>query len=495
MDRGVEQPQQAGENEGANEEDSRDPEESLSESFSEPTQSATSESESLSTTSVTSTTSSDISITTSSRTPTSTLPPSTSPTSSPSTRPPTSSEAPPPTTTSAFRSMTTSTTTSSSTRAPRPPILRDFICRPGQLIHRKRSERSASRRRTDKLPLLKRLLPALFEESPTSSSQPQEGTWNSTPKGQQQSASDRNLQEQDLGTWDPTPQGRRQSTSDRNLQEQQQGTPNQNLRGQEEGNGTNSAGRDIASLFRAHGFDLTLNDQRAMQRWAAAKKVPESPSDEYLATSRAITFGTRHNYVLAHPQGVAVGNLYGCTALIVVSTRGIYLAKFYENAMTGALTAGEQDRLFQHDVLDFLGGFRRSQNNIRSRAVFPGLRQYAAKGGAGSRMFTENDSVRVLIVSPEDPDGSQGLQYADYVEKMEQIVSQMLPDNAMYETFTYPRVEKLDGFPGSRDQEKLNDYVEGLGRTAYGKVIVEYKSDGYAAWVMRNERPELYQLW
>ena len=226
--------------------------------------------------------------------------------------------------------------------------------------------------------------------------------------------------------------------------------------------------------------------------------MPESDSDDYPSTSLVVNFQNRQGLFATGPSSAAIGNLYGCTALVVISELGVYFAKFSEYpSMRGKSTPEAQNEVFENEVLGFLMGGRKVNFVRDGRSQYPGLKQFTSKRSKSfkSLILFPQDTASFLIVTPEDPDGSDAARYERYVEKIKDVTMELLGGDAMYSLHTYPRLDKLKGYPGTKNQEELNNFVDALGDTAYGKVVMEWKSSGYEMWVMENGKPSEDSIW
>ena len=97
--------------------------------------------------------------------------------------------------------------------------------------------------------------------------------------------------------------------------------------------------------------------------------------------------------LLNQPFGLAVTGLYGCTSLIVTSTKGVWLSHFWENPSFNdpTLNAAQQQARFQQQILSILGPGD-------GTPLFPGLSQFMGPNGA----FAPDTNVQVIIVTPQN---------------------------------------------------------------------------------------------
>lgn len=96
--------------------------------------------------------------------------------------------------------------------------------------------------------------------------------------------------------------------------------------------------------------------------------------------------------LLNQPFGMAVTGLYGCTSLIIISTKGVWMSHFWENPsfIVPFDDPVEQQARFEQQVINILGP---GDGNL-----FPGLTQFINSNGP----FSPDSNVQAIIVTPQD---------------------------------------------------------------------------------------------
>lgn len=101
----------------------------------------------------------------------------------------------------------------------------------------------------------------------------------------------------------------------------------------------------------------------------------------------------RYQPLLNQPFGMAVTGLYGCTSLIITSTKGVWMSHFWENPSFNdpLLNAAQQQARFEQQVISKLGPG--DGNNI-----MPGLTQFITPNG----QFSPDSHVQAVIITPQN---------------------------------------------------------------------------------------------
>lgn len=118
------------------------------------------------------------------------------------------------------------------------------------------------------------------------------------------------------------------------------------------------------------------------------------------------------------PFSVGVAGLYGCTSLVVHSTRGVWLSHFWESPsfIDTALTLDEQQLRFQQQVINILGPGDGTDG-------FPGLSQFMGAGGP----FGPGTHIQAVIITPRDRDNPvQGvMMFAGMAQQIARTVTRL----------------------------------------------------------------------
>ena len=122
------------------------------------------------------------------------------------------------------------------------------------------------------------------------------------------------------------------------------------------------------------------------------------------------------------PFSVGLAGLYGCTSLIVMSTKGVWLSHFWENPSIWdpTIDAMQQQLRFQQTVLDILGPGD-------DRPDFPGLQQYLGKGN----VLGPDAHVQAVIISPRNRDDPVDgvMMFTDSVHQIARTVTRLFGGN------------------------------------------------------------------
>lgn len=194
---------------------------------------------------------------------------------------------------------------------------------------------------------------------------------------------------------------------------------------------------------------------------------------------------------------VGLQGLYGCTAIVVTSRYGLYMAKFFEYpSFVGSAKQKKQDNLFWRQVILLL---KRGLHDPDGYIDHPGLSEGMGNGTEYfPGVFKPGSEIQAAIISPKDPHGP-GFQYPGRVEQIEAMMREVLrpaqqgPD--LVKSYYYPRPGTLPGYPRGRDKETRDRYMERLDNSWYGKIAVQYKDNGYLVSVMNDKKPLMEDLW
>ena len=208
--------------------------------------------------------------------------------------------------------------------------------------------------------------------------------------------------------------------------------------------------------------------------------------------------------LMDEPFSIAVKGLFGCTSLVVASTKGVWMSHFWEGPSFNCslLLGGRpwapalQQIIFQKSVLDYLGPGDGTPE-------FPGLQQYIGPGKA----FGPDTQVEVSIITPLNRQNPVpgNLLFPDQVAQIARSVTQMFGGdwNAGTKGSMASRVGFLDYRPRSSVEYQL--------RTASGKALFQYdpvqarcinpttgEPAQFAArqtWFQNHPRPYLLAKW
>lgn len=204
--------------------------------------------------------------------------------------------------------------------------------------------------------------------------------------------------------------------------------------------------------------------------------------------------------LLDSPLDLAVAGLFGCTSLIVASTKGVWMSHFWEGPSFNAtfrrpgITSAQQQYVFQRTVMDYLGPGDGTPD-------FPGLLQYIGPG----KEFGPETHVRAAIITPTSRQDPNEILYPGMIYQIVQNVTRMFggdldtdPSGSMAEPIIY-----LDYRPRSSRNAQQS--------TAAGKAIFQYdpvqarcvdpKSGqptqiaAQQLWFEVNPRPFLWHYW
>ncbi|KAL9131487.1 MAG: hypothetical protein Q9217_000566 [Psora testacea] len=242
---------------------------------------------------------------------------------------------------------------------------------------------------------------------------------------------------------------------------------------------------------------------------ALQKRIMERPSDDpyrgdidefiaglYHSPHRRIV---RASWDLEHPSSasyydllnvpfnLAVANLYGCTSLVLTSTKGIWMSHFWEQPSFFDKVLGEPNpEKFQKHVIDILGPGDNTGN-------FPGISQYIGPG----KPFGPDTRTEASIVTPQDrvdPIPGETL-YPDMIDKLDKEVRRLFEVNDGL----------LNGDPKIVDYYPVYVAPPESEWIANGKVIFQYHpqglqcGDGYNAvgrlWVEEEQEPARDYAW
>lgn len=150
--------------------------------------------------------------------------------------------------------------------------------------------------------------------------------------------------------------------------------------------------------------------------------------------------------LLAEPLNAAVYGLWGCTSIIIVSMRGVWLSHFFEEE--SFLGNGGN---FEEDVIDaIIGG--------------DGTQYMSPLGVArgNDQIFAEGTDPEAIIITPQDASGNS--EYAPQIAQIQETLNQMLPWLKSSSVINYVKT----GLKEARGSE-----------SATGKVLFQYDPDEY----------------
>lgn len=153
---------------------------------------------------------------------------------------------------------------------------------------------------------------------------------------------------------------------------------------------------------------------------------------------------------------IAVGGLHGCTSLVLMSTKGVWMSHFWEGP------SFDSQSNFQQQVIDFLGPGD-------GTAEFPGISQFL---GSGGRFGPDTHTAAVIITPRNRSNPLPGhLEYDFMIRQLQLEVTRLFRSN-------FPR-----GQSGSLSSVPLILDYEPDGRPEYqtitssGKAIFQYDPD------------------
>lgn len=194
-------------------------------------------------------------------------------------------------------------------------------------------------------------------------------------------------------------------------------------------------------------------------------------------TSQVINFNSVT--AIGQPGWAGVGGLYGCTGVIIVSRKGAYLMKVYEDPTMSASVNQNQDDTFSRQVLGVLA----NGNMAPGGSFVEGLKAQV------STLFPAGQNTHAYIVSPLAVHESV-FQYGEYVNGIENYLRKVLPSDARYTTYGYRRPSEFSGYPGTKDQGALNTFLNRLGESNYGIAGIQYqKTDNNFGWLLEVMNP------
>ena len=227
------------------------------------------------------------------------------------------------------------------------------------------------------------------------------------------------------------------------------------------------------------------------------------PSD-FDANAASIQFAT---------SDVTVGtdNLNGCTSLIVISRRGVYLTHYIEFPSFletfSSLTDEDLAFIFGEGILSSIdtGNSLRTEYVPGSNApkmIFSKAATTSLKSAADDAMFGADDHVKIMLVSPFKLNGYTELQYLDRLRLIIDRIKPFVPADAeLFESGYRP----LRNNPAYQDwwhsQRPSRESVEAFNNdyfseSADGKVLVNYSpGQGYKVWMFNNPQPVLQDQW
>ena len=155
-------------------------------------------------------------------------------------------------------------------------------------------------------------------------------------------------------------------------------------------------------------------------RWHSTGFVPHGDPESHPSSSQFEPLGKL-------PFTFGVNGLYGCTSLIVHSTKGVWISHFFEDLSFFSLTLNydvrdpaarrsRQQALFQEQIIDLLGPGD-------SSGLFVGLNTFMGADGATGGPFSEDASVEAVIITPENENGDR--VYEDMAEQIAAEVTRL----------------------------------------------------------------------
>lgn len=154
------------------------------------------------------------------------------------------------------------------------------------------------------------------------------------------------------------------------------------------------------------------------------------------------------------PLNVGIWGLYGCTAVIMVSTKAVWVAHFYEAPsfiLDPPIDPVLQEAVFKRDVIDVIGPGDNTQSMV-------GLGDHSQSPGSD---FGINSSPRYIIVTASDDSGLL-LRYDKEISQIQTEILRLVP-HAVHGA--------LDGIISYRPSEHT---TANLATSPAGKVLLQF---------------------
>ena len=208
---------------------------------------------------------------------------------------------------------------------------------------------------------------------------------------------------------------------------------------------------------------------------------------------------------------IGLGAMYGCTSLVVISRRGVYMTHYYESPyfyddqtqehttpeqyqsfadnILSSITTGSTDNGTQH--VDPLDGMASDQSRVASNPADANL------------LFTPDDNVQAFIISPHRWYKPNDARFPDRLNQIKATASSLLPPQTTFNTFLYQRMSQTPEVqawvrenPSGSTVDWESEITQQILNTANSKVLVDYsKGQGYKVWMMRNTEPVVQDQW
>lgn len=167
----------------------------------------------------------------------------------------------------------------------------------------------------------------------------------------------------------------------------------------------------------------------------------------------------------AAPQfSVMERHLFGCTTIVVVSRLGVYMAHLWEVPAFLSPDRGFTPPSFDTDVMEQV------PNGDPGRTTMPSLLGLRGEGQILSP-DEEWNTVHSFIITPRYENAQKhygdGYIYKDLVSRIEAGMREWMPDSEL-KVVSYPQ-----------DPENADFHLEKAGKTARGKVLVQYDPKNY----------------
>jgi len=190
------------------------------------------------------------------------------------------------------------------------------------------------------------------------------------------------------------------------------------------------------------------------------------------STSSAVSFAFDKNGLDEGTKRSSVTGLFGCTALIVISQRGMWFGHLWED---GAFMNDDPNTpLFAQRVLDPIvtqerenaGKDKPKRDAVNMPALFP--------LGAAGGILAPDSNPRIFISTPEEADSKDLL----YPSQINRIVKLLTGQEGSYPAGPWPGVKVM--IRGYKKPQIVNENDDGTGRftlLAKSKALVEYTND------------------
>ena len=152
--------------------------------------------------------------------------------------------------------------------------------------------------------------------------------------------------------------------------------------------------------------------------------MPHGDPESHPSSSQFVPLGKS-------PLTFGVNGLYGCTSLIVHSTKGVWISHFFEDPSFFSLTLNydvrdpdarrtQQQAMFKEQIIDLLGPGD-------SSGLFVGLNTFMGADPTTGSPFSEDASVEAVIITPEKENGDR--LYEDMAEQIAAEVTRLFGGN------------------------------------------------------------------